>query len=102
MFAPSELVQQAAHLANRLKAAGVGRGSKVLVALPNCPAFLLLLLAVNECGAVFMPVSPGLAPDERARDRRDRASRRRDHRQRRGRAAAGNVSLPDQLDALRR
>ena len=66
-FAPSELVQQAAHLANLLKAAGVGRGSKVLVALPNCPAFLLLLLAVNECGAVFIPVSPGLAADERGR-----------------------------------
>ena len=39
----------------------------MLVALPNCPAFLLLLLAVNECGAVFIPVSPGLAADERGR-----------------------------------
>ena len=46
---------------------GVGRGSKVLVALPNSPAFLLSLLAVNECGAVFMPVNPGLAADERQR-----------------------------------
>ena len=66
-FAPSDLVRQSAHLANLLKAAGVERGSKVLVALPNYPAFLLLLLAVNECGAVFVPVSPGLAADERER-----------------------------------
>ena len=66
-FTPSDLVQQAAQLAKLLKAAGVGRGSKVMVALPNCPAFLLLLLAVNECGAVFIPVSPGLAADERGR-----------------------------------
>ena len=66
-FAPGDLVQQAAQLANLLKAAGVGRGSKVMVALPNCPAFLLLLLAVNECGAVFIPVNPGLAADERGR-----------------------------------
>jgi long-chain acyl-CoA synthetase len=66
-FLPSELTQQAANLANRLKDAGVGRGSKVLVALPNSPAFLLLLLAVSDCGAVFIPVNPGLAPNERRR-----------------------------------
>ncbi len=66
-FTTSDLVQQVAQLAALLKAAGVGRGSKVLVALPNCPAFLLLLLAVNESGAVFIPVNPGLAADERGR-----------------------------------
>jgi long-chain acyl-CoA synthetase len=66
-FTPAELRGQAADLAARLEAAGVARGSKVLVALPNCPAFLLVLLAVNACGAVFIPVSPGLTADERER-----------------------------------
>ena len=66
-FTAAELRGQAADLATRLEAAGVGRGSKVLVALPNCPAFLLVLLAVNECGAVFIPVSPALTADERER-----------------------------------
>ena len=47
-------------LAEPLTHAGVGPRSKVLVALPNSPAFLLSLLAVNQCGAVFMPVNPRL------------------------------------------
>ncbi len=63
----SELAGRAVDLAARLKDAGVGRGSKVLVALPNTPAFLLFLLATSECEAVFIPVNPGLAPDERRR-----------------------------------
>ena len=62
-----ELAAQAIALADRLAHAGVGPRSKVLVTLPNSPAFLLLLLAVNRCGAVFMPLSPTLSPDERQR-----------------------------------
>jgi acyl-CoA synthetase (AMP-forming)/AMP-acid ligase II len=54
-------------LADRLARAGVGPGSKVLVALPNSPAFLQSLLALNQRRAVFMPLNPGLAPDERRR-----------------------------------
>lgn len=63
----SALEHQARDLAERLKNAGVEPGSRVLVALPNVPAFLVSLLAVNQCEAVFMPVNPGLAPQERRR-----------------------------------
>jgi acyl-CoA synthetase (AMP-forming)/AMP-acid ligase II len=62
-----ELVDRATTMADRLVHAGVGPGSKVLVSLPNSPAFLLSMLAVNQCGAVFMPVNPALSPDERRR-----------------------------------
>ena len=66
-WSPGELARQAKDLAERLNSAGIGRGCKVLVALPNSPAFLLLLLAVSECGAVFIPVNPGLTTEERMR-----------------------------------
>lgn len=62
-----ELAARACDLADRLIGAGVGPRSKVLVALPNSPAFLLSLLAINQCDAVFMPVSPSLTPEERRR-----------------------------------
>ena len=67
VLSPGELVDRATALADRLMQAGVGPRSKVLVSLPNSPAFLLSLLAVNRCGAVFMPVNPSLSPDERRR-----------------------------------
>jgi long-chain acyl-CoA synthetase len=67
MLSRGELADGARALADRLTQAGVGPRSKVLVALPNSPAFLLSLLAVNQCGAVFMPVNPSLSPEERRR-----------------------------------
>lgn len=54
-------------LAARLKEAGVTPGSRVLLALPNMPAFVIALLAVNDCGAVVMPVNPAISEDERLR-----------------------------------
>jgi acyl-CoA synthetase (AMP-forming)/AMP-acid ligase II len=63
----AELANRVLELADRLAHAGVGPRSKVLVALPNSPAFLQSLLAVNQRGAVFMPLNPGLSPDERRR-----------------------------------
>ena len=63
----SALEHQVTDLSGRLKDAGVEPGSKVLVALPNSPAFLVSLLAVNHCEAVFVPVNPGLAHEERSR-----------------------------------
>ena len=83
------------HLAARLADAGVGPGCQVLVALPNSPAFLLSLLAVNQCGAVFMPVNPGLAPEERRRIDEIARPDRRHRRRRLDRAAAGPASHAD-------
>jgi acyl-CoA synthetase (AMP-forming)/AMP-acid ligase II len=62
-----ELQHQVRELSSRFKNAGVEPGAKVLVALPNTPAFLVSFLAVNHCEAVFMPVNPGLGRDERRR-----------------------------------
>ena len=39
----------------------------MIVALPNSPAFLISVMAVNACGAVFMPINPQLTPEERHR-----------------------------------
>ena len=67
MLSRSELEHQVRDLSSRLKNAGVEPGAKVLVALPNAPAFLISFLAVNHCEAVFMPVNPGLTQEERRR-----------------------------------
>jgi long-chain acyl-CoA synthetase len=67
MLSRSELEHQVRDLSSRLKNAGVEPGAKVLVALPNTPAFLVSFLAVNHCEAVFMPVNPGLTQEERRR-----------------------------------
>jgi long-chain acyl-CoA synthetase len=63
----STLELEVSDLARLLENAGVEKGTKVLAALPNSPAFLVTLLAVNARQAVFMPINPGLAPEERRR-----------------------------------
>jgi acyl-CoA synthetase (AMP-forming)/AMP-acid ligase II len=62
-----ELADIVRDAALRLAHAGVRPGTKVLVALPNSPAFLVSLLAVNASGGVFVPLNPHLTPDERAK-----------------------------------
>ena len=63
----SALERQVSDLEALLRNSGVGRGTKVLIALPNSPAFLVAFLAVNACDGVFIPINPGLAPEERRR-----------------------------------
>src|SRR6187200_27985 len=63
----SALERQISDVAALLRNSGVDRGTKVLIALPNSPAFLVTFLAVSACDAVFMPINPGLAPEERHR-----------------------------------
>jgi acyl-CoA synthetase (AMP-forming)/AMP-acid ligase II len=66
-FSYSQLDCLVSDVAERLATASVGPGTKVLVALPNSPASLISMLAVNACGAVFMPLNPGLTAEERQR-----------------------------------
>lgn len=66
-YSRGEVVDAVTALAERLGRAGIGPRTKVLAALPNSPAFLFSLLAVNQCGGVFLPLSPGLTADERQR-----------------------------------
>ncbi|MBS1159858.1 MAG: acyl--CoA ligase [Proteobacteria bacterium] len=50
-------------LAAGLSAAGIGAGQHIGVVLPNCPEFVLLLLAGARLGAVIVPQSLGLAAE---------------------------------------
>jgi acyl-CoA synthetase (AMP-forming)/AMP-acid ligase II len=51
-------------LAGRLAAAGVRRGDRVALALPNGPEFIQLLLAIATLGAAAAPLNPAYTPDE--------------------------------------
>lgn len=51
---------RAARLSRALHELGVRRGAHIGVALPNCEAFALLLVAAADLGAVLVPVSPAL------------------------------------------
>lgn len=45
-------------LAGRLDARGVRPGDRVGVQLPNCPQFVIAMLAVLRAGAVHVPANP--------------------------------------------
>jgi carnitine-CoA ligase len=47
-----------------LRAAGVGRGDRVLVTARNTPEYLLTWLALMEVGAIQVPVNPASSPAE--------------------------------------
>jgi crotonobetaine/carnitine-CoA ligase len=44
-------------LAMGLQSLGVGQGDRVCLYLGNCPQFVLLTLAINKLGAVWVPVN---------------------------------------------
>ena len=52
--------------ADRLRAAGVGSGDRVLVTARNTAPYLLCLLAITSAGAIAVPVNPASAPGELA------------------------------------
>jgi acyl-CoA synthetase (AMP-forming)/AMP-acid ligase II len=51
-------------LAQRLAGAGVRRGDRVALALPNGPDFVLLLLAITALGAAAAPLNPAYTQAE--------------------------------------
>jgi acyl-CoA synthetase (AMP-forming)/AMP-acid ligase II len=51
-------------LARRLAGAGVRRGDRVALALPNGPDFVLLLLAITRLGAAAAPLNPAYTRTE--------------------------------------
>jgi acyl-CoA synthetase (AMP-forming)/AMP-acid ligase II len=51
------LVEDAAGVARSLLAMGVGRGDRVGLLMPNCPAFVSVLLGASTVGAVVVPVN---------------------------------------------
>jgi acyl-CoA synthetase (AMP-forming)/AMP-acid ligase II len=51
-------------LAARLAGAGVRRGDRVALAMPNCPDLVLLFLAVTALGAAAAPLNPAYTESE--------------------------------------
>ncbi|MFZ5526625.1 MAG: amino acid adenylation domain-containing protein [Pseudomonadota bacterium] len=61
-----ELDVHGSHLAQRLRAQGIGRESLVGVCLPRHPSLMVALLGVLKAGAAYLALDPVL-PDERLR-----------------------------------
>lgn len=59
-----ELAGRVEALAGRLRAAGVERGDRVALVLPNGPEFVEALLAIGALGAGAAPLNPGYTADE--------------------------------------
>lgn len=55
-FSGSETIVEAHRIARALLAAGVERGDRVCLWVPNCPEFVFVELAVTLIGAVFVPI----------------------------------------------
>ncbi|MFG2888609.1 AMP-binding protein [Streptomyces sp. NPDC048248] len=64
IYSYGALDDAADRLAGALDARGVRPGDRVGVHLPNCPQFLLSMLAVLRLGAVHVPVNPMFKTDE--------------------------------------
>ncbi len=62
-----ELRREVNRLAGGLAHRGVRRGDRVLIALPNCPEFILSFFAVQKLGAVVVNVGPLMGVDDLAR-----------------------------------
>lgn len=58
------LARRVQTLAGRLATAGVRRGDRVALVLPNGPEIVQLLLAVTALGAAAAPLNPGYTQDE--------------------------------------
>jgi len=59
----AELDRTTNRVANALRAAGVRKGDKVAVMLPNCPEYVVLQFAAAKAGAVQVPVNVELTSE---------------------------------------
>src|SRR5258706_9742199 len=59
-----QVADRVASLAGSLAAAGVGRGDRVALTLPNGPDMVLLLLAITALGAAAAPLNPAYTHSE--------------------------------------
>ncbi len=62
----AQLEEEAEHAARRLVAYGVRRGATVAVTMAGTRQNVVLIHALMKTGAVILPLSPKLSPDERA------------------------------------
>jgi O-succinylbenzoic acid--CoA ligase len=63
----AELEEEATHAARRLSAWGVRRGATVAMNMGPGRNKIILIHALMKTGAVLLPISPKLSPEERAR-----------------------------------
>ncbi len=59
-----EFAQRVDRVCNALLRDGVQPGQKVALMMTNCPEFLVSWMAINQAGAVMVPVNVFYAPDE--------------------------------------
>jgi len=71
----AEMNRTANQLGNALKGLGVGRGDRVAIQMPNNPAVISGFPAIYKIGAVVVPLSPLLRPDQAAYMYRDSGAR---------------------------
>jgi 2-aminobenzoate-CoA ligase len=70
-----ELQKRVNRLANGLRAAGVDRGDRVLLRMPNCPEFVVTWLACQKLGVVTVSTMPLLRARELAYIAQDAGTR---------------------------
>ncbi|MEW5899360.1 MAG: class I adenylate-forming enzyme family protein, partial [Bacillota bacterium] len=54
----SRLLRQINQFANGLRKFGIGQGERVLIALGNCPEFIISYFALMQIKGVLVPVNP--------------------------------------------
>lgn len=69
------LTDRASRLAAAFQANGLGKGDVVAVNLPNCPQYLIALVAAQQAGCVVTGVSPLLTGEEMAHQLNDSGAR---------------------------
>jgi long-chain acyl-CoA synthetase len=70
-YTNTELSQKANRLGNALKGLGVNKGDRVAIQMPNNPLVVSAFPAIYKIGAVVVPLSPLLRPDQAAHIYRD-------------------------------
>jgi len=65
-YTNDEMLKTGNRLANALKALGVRKGDRVATQVPNCTHLFWTFNAIYRIGAVIVPVSPLLRPDQSA------------------------------------
>jgi long-chain acyl-CoA synthetase len=60
----AELVEQVERMAGALIGLGVRRGDRVLLAIPNCPEYVISFFAIQRLGAIVVNVGPLMGADD--------------------------------------
>jgi len=74
-YTNAETNRNANRLGNALKALGIGKGDRVGVQMPNSPPVFSAFPAIYKIGAVVVPLSPLLRPDQASYIYRDCGAR---------------------------